>query len=420
MREVHRAIADQVLFERPLRGMVRARPRARAWTATGKQRRRRRRRARRASPAPSTSRSSATSVTVYESRPAAGGMLRYALPEYRLPKRRARHGDRAHRAHGRASSASTSTSASDLTLNEIAPAVRRCLPRPSARGRSVGLPARARSSRASSPRCPSSRRSSREAAGPDRASKVVVIGGGNAAIDSARTALRLGADVTVVYRRERKDMPAIPRRSRPPSTRARRSSYLAAPHRIVGDADGRVLALEAVRTRPGEFDTSGRRRPVPTDEIVRFECDTVDPGRRRDGRPRLLRGLRPEGQGDRHPRGRPLLAGDQPRPLLRRRRPHHRRLQRLQRHGLGKKAARNIDRRLTGREDAASLFPDFESTRWWRRDPPSESAATSPGSCRPALRVQSNAEVTLGLGVRGRTGGDVPLPALRHPQRRAR
>jgi len=54
--------------------------------------------------------------------------------------------------------------------------------------------------------------------------KVVVIGGGNAAIDSARTARRLGADVTIVYRRERKDMPAIPERSRRPSTRAQSCS----------------------------------------------------------------------------------------------------------------------------------------------------------------------------------------------------
>jgi NADH-quinone oxidoreductase subunit F len=43
----------------------------------------------------------------------------------------------------------------------------------------------------------------------------------------------------------------------------------------VGDRDGRVRAIEVVKTRLGEFDRSGRRRPVPTDEILRFDCDTV-------------------------------------------------------------------------------------------------------------------------------------------------
>jgi NADPH-dependent glutamate synthase beta subunit-like oxidoreductase len=54
--------------------------------------------------------------------------------------------------------------------------------------------------------------------------KVVVIGGGNAAIDSARTSLRMGASVTVVYRRERKDMPAIEEETRQPKMKERRSS----------------------------------------------------------------------------------------------------------------------------------------------------------------------------------------------------
>ena len=87
----------------------------------------------------------------------------------------------------------------------------------------------------------------------------MVIGGGNAAIDSARTARRLGADVTIVYRRERKDMPAIPEEIEAAEHEGARVVYLAAPHRIVGDKDGQVRAIEAVRTKPGEFDASGRR-----------------------------------------------------------------------------------------------------------------------------------------------------------------
>ncbi len=105
--------------------------------------------------------------------------------------------------------------------------------------------------------------------------KVVVIGGGNAAIDSARTALRRGSDVTVIYRRERKDMPAIEEETAAAQAEGVKFAFLAAPHRIVGDAKGNVRAIEIVKTRLGEYDGSGRRKPVPTDEIQRFDCDAV-------------------------------------------------------------------------------------------------------------------------------------------------
>jgi NADPH-dependent glutamate synthase beta subunit-like oxidoreductase len=104
---------------------------------------------------------------------------------------------------------------------------------------------------------------------------VVVIGGGNAAIDSARTAKRLGSQVTVVYRRDRRDMPAIVEEVRAAEEEGIQIAFYAAPHRIISNETGCVKAMEAVRTRPGEFDSSGRRKPVVTDEILRFNCDTV-------------------------------------------------------------------------------------------------------------------------------------------------
>ncbi|MGB9253498.1 MAG: FAD-dependent oxidoreductase, partial [Candidatus Korobacteraceae bacterium] len=102
-----------------------------------------------------------------------------------------------------------------------------------------------------------------------------VIGGGNAAIDSARTALRLGASVTVVYRRERKDMPAIEEETAACEEEGAKIVFLSAPHRIMGDAKGNVKALEVVKTRLGEYDRSGRRKPILTDEVQRLECDSV-------------------------------------------------------------------------------------------------------------------------------------------------
>ena len=106
-------------------------------------------------------------------------------------------------------------------------------------------------------------------------SRVAIIGGGNAAIDSARTMLRQGAQVTILYRRERKDMPAIEEEIQAAEDEGVKLVYLAAPHRIIGDAKGNVKAIEIVKTRLGEYDKSGRSRPIPTDEVQRFECDSV-------------------------------------------------------------------------------------------------------------------------------------------------
>ena len=105
-------------------------------------------------------------------------------------------------------------------------------------------------------------------------SRVAVIGGGNAAIDSARTALRRGATVTVFYRRERKDMPAIHEEVEAAEQEGAHFIFLSAPHRIMGE-NGAVKGLEVVKTRLGEFDPSGRRRPISTEEIQSFKCDTV-------------------------------------------------------------------------------------------------------------------------------------------------
>jgi heterodisulfide reductase subunit A-like polyferredoxin len=95
-------------------------------------------------------------------------------------------------------------------------------------------------------------------------SKVSVIGGGDVAIDAARTALRLGAEeVTIVYRRSEEEMPC--RREELESAREEgiRFELLTNPVRIIGEGDGRVTAMECIRMELGEPDESGRRRPVP-------------------------------------------------------------------------------------------------------------------------------------------------------------
>ncbi|ROQ89838.1 FAD-dependent oxidoreductase [Desulfosoma caldarium] len=95
--------------------------------------------------------------------------------------------------------------------------------------------------------------------------RVVVIGGGNVAIDAARSALRLGAEkVTILYRRSRKEMPASHEEIEAAEAEGVEIHLLAAPTRVLGD-NGRAQQLEFIRMELGEPDASGRRRPVPVE-----------------------------------------------------------------------------------------------------------------------------------------------------------
>ena len=108
----------------------------------------------------------------------------------------------------------------------------------------------------------------------DLGERVVIIGGGNSAIDCARTAVRKGASATVIYRRERKDMPAIAEEVDAAEEEGVSFLFLASPHRIVGER-GAVKAIEVTKTRLGAFDTSGRRRPIDTGEVQAVSCNSV-------------------------------------------------------------------------------------------------------------------------------------------------
>jgi len=105
--------------------------------------------------------------------------------------------------------------------------------------------------------------------------RVAVIGGGNAAIDSARTALRLGAEsVTLLYRRTSDEMPAIREEIEEAELEGVDMRFLVAPIAIEGD--GRVRAVRCTEMRLGDADDSGRRRPIPKpDSEVVVEADHV-------------------------------------------------------------------------------------------------------------------------------------------------
>jgi NADH-quinone oxidoreductase subunit F len=392
MRDVHRLIADSVLLGDKLEPMaarlvaLRKEPTGREVAVVG------------AGPAGLTCAYYLAllghAVTVYDSRPEPGGMLRYALPEYRLPK---------------------AVLAKEIELIERV-GVRFRMGTPV--GESPALDDLGRQYDAvflaigtwqeASVRLPGSElagvlhalpflegvaRGETQALGR----RVAVIGGGNAAIDSARSARRAGAEVTVIYRRERKDMPAIPDETEAAEAEGVQFLFLATPHRILGDKQGAsVKAIEVVKTKLGEFDTSGRRRPVPTDEVVRVECDSVilAVGEKVDPAFSKASGLKLKDAGtveidrysletsrERFYAGGDLVTGAS-------------NVSNAMRYG--RQAARKIDRRLMGVRRVDSLWPAFE----YAMEPPeqpSEAGRHVPAELPPGERARSSLEVSLGL-----------------------
>ena len=107
--------------------------------------------------------------------------------------------------------------------------------------------------------------------------KVAVIGGGNSAMDSARCALRLGAEeVWIVYRRSRKEMPTRLEEVENAEEEGIKFKFLTTPVRFLGDESGWIKEMECIKMRLGEADDSGRRRPIPIEgsEFV-MDVDTV-------------------------------------------------------------------------------------------------------------------------------------------------
>ena len=106
---------------------------------------------------------------------------------------------------------------------------------------------------------------------PEAGSKVVVIGGGNSAIDCARASRRLGAEVTIAYRRTEVEMPAHPEEVELAKEEGVQFLFLTAPKEIIGQRH--IAGLTAEKMTLGEEDSSGRRRPVPTGEVFEIQCD---------------------------------------------------------------------------------------------------------------------------------------------------
>lgn len=120
--------------------------------------------------------------------------------------------------------------------------------------------------------------------------RVAVLGGGNVAMDAARTAVRLGAEeVHVIYRRTRTEMPARAEEVDHAEEEGVNFHFLRSPVRILGDDSGKVRAMEIESYELGEPDESGRRRPIPIEgSESEIEVDTVIVSIGNDSNPLLV------------------------------------------------------------------------------------------------------------------------------------
>ena len=106
-----------------------------------------------------------------------------------------------------------------------------------------------------------------------RAKRVCVVGGGNVAMDAARSALRLGSEVTIVYRRTEKELPARAEEVHHAMEEGIRFQMLTNPVEVLGDENGWVRGIRCIRMELGEPDESGRRSPIPI-QGSEFEIET--------------------------------------------------------------------------------------------------------------------------------------------------
>lgn len=211
-------------------------------------------------------------VTVYEQREHAGGMLRYGIPNYRLPEDVLEHEIQRIVDLGVDLQLAT-TVGRNVTLTQLRDrhAVL-YLGIGAQKGRGLGV------SGDDEPAVWNGTEYLRRVNSGepvDVGRRVAVVGGGNTAVDAARTARRAGAEVAILYRRSRDEMPAIDAELEEALAEGVRLQVLVAPSRLERRSDD-SLVLVSQGMRLGEPDDSGRRRPVPVpDSVLEFPVDTV-------------------------------------------------------------------------------------------------------------------------------------------------
>ena len=214
-------------------------------------------------------------VKILEAAPEPGGFLRQAIPVYRLPREVVEQDIRNVTALGVEIACDTRVDDLESLQREGYDAVLMATGTPKATN--LGVPGEDKAGVVSGLDFLSN---VRFAETPDLEGKhVVIVGGGNVAMDAARTARRLGAvDTLVAYRRGREEMPAHAAEVEDAEKEGVRFELLVSPVAVVSDAGGNVTGVRCTRMRLGEPDASGRRRPEPIQgsEFV-IPCDLVIP-----------------------------------------------------------------------------------------------------------------------------------------------
>ncbi|NPV69129.1 MAG: NADH-quinone oxidoreductase subunit NuoF [Firmicutes bacterium] len=201
-------------------------------------------------------------VTVFEALPVAGGMLAVGIPEYRLPKKLLAAEIESFKALGVEIKTGVKVG-KDVTVDDLKKQGYQAIfvAVGAHADQKLGVPGEELEGVVSGVKFLRDLNLGKDPG--VKGKKVAVIGGGNVAMDAARSALRCGAaEVSVIYRRRKEDMPAIPGEVDEAMHEGVKFTFLAAPLKVTGK-DGKAESLECQRMNLGEFDRSGRRRPVP-------------------------------------------------------------------------------------------------------------------------------------------------------------
>ncbi len=212
-------------------------------------------------------------TVVFEKQPVAGGMLALGIPEYRLPKETLQRDIDFILRHG----VELRTNANVESVEDLKEMGYRAvfLASGAQESRGLGIEGEELAGVEDSLEYLRARGLGND---PGTGKEVVIIGGGNAAVDAARSAIRLGAEkVQILYRRTREEMPAYDEEIEEALIEGVELHELLAPNRIVG-IDSKVTGIEMTRMELGEPDDSGRRRPVPIEgSEFTINCDMILP-----------------------------------------------------------------------------------------------------------------------------------------------
>ncbi|HML03262.1 MAG TPA: FAD-dependent oxidoreductase [Candidatus Bathyarchaeia archaeon] len=204
------------------------------------------------------------SVTVFEASPELGGMLRYGIPEKRLPRKAVDDDIEYVKSFG-VETRTNIAMGKDLTVEKLEKEGYKAvfIAVGALKSRKIGCEGEDLNGASCALDFLKEAKSGKNV---HVGEKVAVIGGGNVAVDAARTALHEGAkEVTILYRRTREEMPANPWEVKEAEEEGAKIEFLTAPTKFMG-REGKMVGIELVKMKLGELDETGRRAPIPVED----------------------------------------------------------------------------------------------------------------------------------------------------------